>query len=176
MPGESYTGILDRRFDSGSPRGYCYPELSFDSSETALFGYNFSHPESPLHEPFEHFSGARLGANPAGQKSAAIAATMREPYEPGGYVAIVIPFFSEDYLPEQYGLASELIDFRRFAKNTTNRYRPRYWCVRLSANGRHFRQLCDPTTEPQDGDGDVLGVVRAAVEQLFNDLRRSHCA
>ena len=47
---------------------------------------------------------------------------------------------------------------------------PRYFCVRLSFNGAWIHQLCDPN----DGDGRTTGVVRAATEELWNDLKRAH--
>ena len=48
---------------------------------------------------------------------------------------------------------------------------PRYFCVRLSWNGEHLHQLCDPN-DPTTGR--TTGVVRAAVEEFFNDLKRGH--
>jgi hypothetical protein len=91
------------------------------------------------------------------------------------YVAVIIPFFSAEYLPDESGLAEDLIDYRLWQATTTgHRNRPRWWCVRLSHNGLHFRQLCDPTTEPIDGFGDMTGVVRRAVEEMFDELRRGH--
>ena len=46
----------------------------------------------------------------------------------------------------------------------------RYMCVRITWNGQHMHQLCDPGDER----GRITGVVRAAVEELWNDLRRAH--
>ena len=46
-----------------------------------------------------------------------------------------------------------------------------YQCVRLSWNGEHIHQLCDPN-DPVSGR--TTGVVRAAVEEFFNDLKRAH--
>ena len=35
-------------------------------------------------------------------------------------------------------------------------------------------QVCDPTTNRRDGSGKMTGVVRAAVENMWNDLKRGH--
>ena len=81
---------------------------------------------------------------------------------------------------------------------------PRYFCVRLSWDGEHIHQLCDPTDGGQPrgnssssssssssnssggggggsggggGGGGVprlTGVVRGAIEEFWNDLRRAH--
>jgi hypothetical protein len=63
-------------------------------------------------------------------------------------------------------------DFRRYYVNTTNSRSARYYCVRLTHNGQHVKQFCDPTDEPIEGNGVMTGVVRAAVEQLWGELRR----
>ena len=169
MPG-AYSKILDAE----PPRGYCYPELSFESGSTTPYGYNHTHPDEKLSQPFFHLTRKELGTNPAGQKSAAIASMMRENYETSGFVAVVIPFFSEEYLPEERGKADEITDFRTWYVTTTNTNRPRWFCVRLSQNGVDFRQLCDPTTMPVDGWGPMTGAVRQAVEEMWNDMRRGH--
>jgi hypothetical protein len=41
--------------------------------------------------------------------------------------------------------------------------------VRLSFNGEFIHQICDPGDEK----GRITGVVRAAVEELWNDLKRA---
>ena len=86
MPGR-YRKILDAE----PPLGYCYPELGFESGSQTPFGYNWTHPGEMMTAPFVHLTTRELGANPAGQKSAAIASLMREPYETSGYVAVIIP-------------------------------------------------------------------------------------
>ena len=68
---------------------------------TVPFGYNWTHPTSPLTHPWRFFSAEDLGANPAGVNSAALS-SFRE-FESGGYVAVVLPFLSTTYLPEQRG-------------------------------------------------------------------------
>ena len=169
MPAE-YKQLLDAEL----PPGYCYPEIVFGGGDTAPFGFNYTHPDSPPAHPFTHMTSEELGSDPGGMRSAAIASLMREEYETSGFVALIIPFFSEEYLPDQNGTAAEIIDYRKWYANTTNPRRARWYCVRLSHNGFHFRQLCDPTTAPVDGWGGMTGKVRRAVEELFNDLKRAH--
>ena len=169
MPAE-YKQLLDAEL----PPGYCYPEIGFGGGDTAPFGFNYTHPDSPPAHPFTHMTSEELGSDPGGMRSAAIASLMREEYETSGFVALIIPFFSEEYLPDQNGTAAEIIDYRKWYANTTNPRRARWYCVRLSHNGFHFRQLCDPTTAPVDGWGGMTGKVRRAVEELFNDLKRAH--
>ena len=41
--------------------------------------------------------------------------------------------------------------------------------MRLSFNGEFIHQICDPGDEK----GRITGVVRAAVEELWNDLKRA---
>ena len=48
-----------------------------------------------------------------------------------------------------------------------------FYCVRLSHNGLHLKQLCDPGMHG-DGTGGMTGVVRATVEEWWNDLKRGH--
>ena len=45
--------------------------------------------------------------------------------------------------------------------------------VRLSWNGDHIHQLCDPNDGGAPG-GRTTGRVRAAVEEFWNDLKRAH--
>ena len=162
-------------------------------------------------------------------------------YDTDGFIAVVIPFFSEVYLEEQYDLVDWVVDYRLHYVNATNGKTPRYYCVRLSHNGRDMHQVrarrlrghacpstatrgmhtpqeydkdrgmhvtrteaccarsackqvcdpttnrrahhgaissspqvCDPTTNRRDGSGRMTGVVRAAVENMWNDLKRGH--
>ena len=90
-------------------------------------------------------------------------------YEVSGFVAVVIPFFSEKYLPEENDLATEVTDFRDYYVNTTNGRIPKYYCVRLSPNGKDVRQLCE---DPNAKDPAERGKVRAATEEMWNDLKR----
>ena len=93
-------------------------------------------------------------------------------YGASGFVAVIIPFFSDTYLPLQHETAEEVIDYRDAYVNTTNGRIPKWYCVRTSHNGRQVKQLCDPTTVPSTGTGVMTGHVRAAVEEMWNDLKR----
>ena len=151
--------------------GSCYPELEFNAGSRAPFGYNWTHPNEAPRRQWEWFSAEDLGANPNGVMSAAIP-SMRT-YEMSGFIALVIPFFSDTWLPEQNDLVEYVTDYRDHYVNTTNGRLPKFYCVRISPNGRDVRQLCDPTTKA-DGSGQMTGVVRAAVEEMWNDLKRGH--
>jgi hypothetical protein len=76
-----------------------------------------------------------------------------------------------DAAPEK-GDHTQVTDFRphRASANTMNT--PNFFCVRLVWNGDWIHQLCDP------GDGAtpprLTGVVRQAIEELWNDLKRAH--
>jgi len=124
----------------------------------------------PRH-PWEHFTKESLGGNPAGIVSAAIP-SMRQ-FDSGGFIAVAIPFFSDTYLGLEEGNASQVTDYRDHYVNTTNGRTPRYYCVRVSTNGRHIKQLCDPGRHG-NGTEPYTGAVRATVEEWFNDLKRGH--
>ena len=94
-------------------------------------------------------------------------------YESGGFVALVLPFFSDTWLPDEEGAPQQVTDFRKYRVTPHNFRTARYYCVRISRNGRHVRQLCDPAANG-DGSGLNTGVVRATVEEMWNDLRRGH--
>ena len=153
-----------------------------ENEGTEPFGFNFTDPAQPLEHPWTYFSCAELGMSCERSASNAVP-SYGLTYPPGGYVAIVIPFFSPTVLPEQKGTAEEIIDFKQYrCDRTGNRQRaelgsgsatdcvPRYLCVRLSWNGRHLHQLCDP----MDSEGRVTGVVRAAIEDFWGELKRGH--
>ena len=132
-------------------------------------GYNWTHPDEAPRRRWEWFSAEDLGANPDGVMSAAIP-SMR--ITDVGFIALVIPFFSDTWLPEQNDLVEYVTDYR---DHYVNDQRPAAQ-VLLRAylpNGRDVRQLCDPTTKA-DGSGQMTGVVRAAVEEMWNDLKRGH--
>ena len=161
--------------DASLPDGFCYPELSFGMGSGAPFGVNFSHPGEPMVQPFVYLSREELGSSPHGVSSAHRAAFLREPYETGGFVALVIPFLSQEIFPEQTGNSpSEVEDFRHWYVSPENDRHNRYWCVRTSHNGRAIRQICDPTDNLRTNDGEMTGVVRAHVEQFWGDLKRGH--
>ena len=149
----------------------CLGEIGLGDGNTASFGYNWTHPGAAPAVPFVHMDVDQLGANPLGVISASIPS--QKVYDAEGFVAVVIPFFSEEFLPEQSGPAADVTDYRLTYVNTTNDKSPNFYCVRLSPNGLHVRQLCDPGTGG-NGTGAMTGAVRLAVEQMWNDLKRGH--
>ena len=152
--------------------GACFPDMSENSpGNSTSYGYNYSQPSQPLYHPFTYMTAEQLGGNPEGMTSAAIP-SMRT-HTTSGFVAVVIPFFSERYLPDEQGTASEVTNYRDHYVNTTNGRRARYHCVRTSLNGLHIRQLCDPGSDGR-GNGRLTGAVRAHVEVFWNELKRSH--
>ena len=173
--------------------GECYPDLKPGTYSTASFGYNWTHPNMPLSQPYTYFTKEQLGASPGGVSSANFASLNN--YDSSGFVAIVIPFFSEVYLPLEEGEAKgwdassgdamgdsasgeslqspTVTDYRKYYVNTTNGKSANYYCVRLSPNGRHIKQLCDPGTNG-NGTGALTGAVREAVELMWGDMKRGH--
>lgn len=96
--------------------GVCYPELDINQvGDNADFGYNYTHPESPLDHPFGFFSTAELGSDPDGMVSAAIPSM--KTYTTSGYIAAVIPFFSDTYLTLEEGDAADVTDYRNSCKS-----------------------------------------------------------
>jgi hypothetical protein len=98
--------------------------------------------------------------------------SMRQ-YDSDGFIALAIPFFSDTYLPRQEGLASEIRNFHDAVVTPTNGRTPRFYCVRVSLNGRHVKQLCDPGADGH-GHEPYTGAVRATIEEWWNDLKRGH--
>jgi hypothetical protein len=84
----------------------CMPEMTANErSNNASFGYNWTHPSEKLYHEWEYFTPEQLGAVPDGVGSAAIP-SMRT-FEAGGFPAIIIPFFSEDWLDPEEGTAAQ---------------------------------------------------------------------
>ena len=164
--------------------GVCLSELDrwTGTQDTAPFGYNWTHPDEPISNPFLFHSASWLGTDPDGQASADPASLRVTPA--GGYVTIILPFFSDVFLPEQRGKYNE-IDRDAFEKhrvippplrsvlgkgdNKADRV-ARYFCVRLSWNTEQIHQICDPN----DANNRTTGVVRMAIEEFWNDLKRAH--
>mgnify|MGYP004321731951 CR=1 FL=1 len=78
-------------------------------------------------------------------------------YETSGFVAVVIPFFSDTWLPEQNDLVEYVTDYRDHYVNTTNGRPPKYFCVRTSTSsncalaseeGARLLAECAPATPP----------------------------
>lgn len=151
--------------------GTCYPALDFNDGAQDDFGFNRFNPTQPLEHPFKYMSAADAGADPGGVMSAAIP-SLRQ-YETGGFIALVIPFFSDTYLQPEEGTPAQVTDYRLSYVNTTNGRTAKFFCVRTSTNGYHLKQRCDPGSNG-DGTGRLTGAVRAHVEAFWNDLKRGH--
>ena len=101
----------------------------------------------------------------------------RSPYSP---LVLYLPCLPRlPYLPYSPILVTRLIwqvpAFRDHYVTPINDRTPRYYCVRVSFNAEHIKQLCDPTTTPDSPlTGRMTGVVRATVEELWNDMKRGH--
>ena len=149
--------------------GACFPERESPAyyEEERPFGYNWTEPTSPLSHSFTWHSARRMGAPPV--LSSASSASFRD-YPGSGYPSFVIPFFSEAYLSPQYGQSSDVIDFRLSRAVRGNDRQPNYFCVRLSWDGHFIHQLCDPN----DDANRTTGVVRGAILEFWNDLKRAH--
>ena len=73
----------------------------------------------------------------------------------------------------QEGTASsgDVIDFREYAYNVSRGHsRPNYFCVRLSFNGVHLKQLCDPNDEV----GRMTGRVPDAMHAMWAHMKAAH--
>ena len=151
--------------------GECYPELVPGEGDTASFGSNWTNRSLPPLRPWDYFTKEELGGNDGGVISAAVP-SMRT-YDSDGYVALAIPFFSETYLEPEEGNSSNVTDYRDSFVTPTNGRTPRFYCVRVSHNGKHLKQLCD---RGANGDGlePYTGEVRATIEEWWNDLKRGH--
>ena len=62
------------------------------------FGYNWTHPTEPPRVPYIYKTREQLGARVGGQMSAAITSMRMQPTD--GFVALAIPFFAVEWLPD----------------------------------------------------------------------------
>ena len=160
------------------------PLLTGNSREDKTsFGYNWTEAGTkPLTHPWVYHSDEFIGSSTEGQMSAALPSMRFMPN--GGFVALIIPFFSTIWIEEERGLcdplAKEVTWYRDHYVNTTSvNKRAAFYCLRLSWNGRECHQLCDPTDLGKEEQmrtlkGRNTGVVRAAVELFWNDMKRAH--
>ena len=161
----------------------CYPELGRDGyrDATAPFGYNWTHKgNAPLSYPFRWHSAVEMGSAPVISSSAP---SSHRDFSGDGYASFVIPFFSDEYLPDERGkpcvsggTASGPCDVRDFTPHRIMRTKalsrvPRYFCVRLSWDAEHVHQLCDPN-DPMNNNR-TTGIVRGATVEFWNDMRRA---
>ena len=173
--------------DSATIGGKCYPEFGRIgySDGTAPFGYNWTleegTPELPLSYPFLWHSAVEMGSAP---KISSAAPSSHRDFPGDGYASFVIPFFSDELLPDQRGKpcmrdltpASGVCDVRDFTPHRIGRTKvlervPRYFCVRLSWDAKHVHQLCDPNNP--DNNNRTRGIVRGAIVEFWNDMRRA---
>ena len=171
--------------------GVCYPELQAYGplitggarEDKRSFGFNWTTDgATPLTHPWSYMNHTTTGANSAGQMSAAVPSMRMMPT--GGFVSVIIPFFSTTWLPEEEGVcdpaAGEVTWYRETMVNRTSaNKRAAFYCVRLSWNGERCHQLCDPTNIGVEQQmltlaGRNTGVVRKAVELFWNDMKRAH--
>jgi len=146
------------------------------------FGYNWTEPLMPLKHPWIYHSDDFIGSSTEGQMSAALPSMRFMPN--GGFVALIMPFFSTTWIEEERGLcdplANEVTWYQDHYVNTTSvNKRAAFYCLRLSWNGRECHQLCDETDIGHEEQmrtlkGRNTGVVRAAVELFWNDMKRAH--
>ena len=115
---------------------------------------------------FVWWSTEELGANPAGQFSAA-PVSLRS-WTGDGYIAAFVPFFSDTYLPPQNGTAAEVADHRLTIATRHNGRTPTYYCARYTTNGHHVVQRCNPNPAANDG------VVRGMFVEMLDFLKKGH--
>jgi len=156
--------------------GECFPLLGapdglMTGGSTEPFGFNWTHPDESPEHPWTFFTPEQLGSNPAGITSGQ--PLFQANWEGSGFVAVMIPFFSDTFLEPESGTALEIADYRDSYVNVTNGRVGRYYCIRTSLNGLHLKQLCDPGQDG-NGTGTLTGAVRNAAEEFWNDLKRGH--
>lgn len=86
-------------------------------------------------------------------------------------MTLVLPFLSGTWIADERGTYDKVTDIRKVRAARDNGKTPKYDCVRLVWNGDWIHQLCDPM-DPHTGR--TTGVVRAAIEELWHDLKRAH--
>ena len=140
----------------------CLTELSSDSGEQdkTSFGYNWTHPDSPLDNPFIYRTAEWLGSNPEGTASANPASLRLTPG--GGYTVIILPFFSDLFLPEQRGTYTDVnqAQFKEHRVTMLNKRAALYFCVRTSWNTQQIHQICDPMDSHNRSTGVVPSIDR----------------
>lgn len=157
----------EQRAASGGPKARQGPCLPGEGTpDRKPFGYNYTHPSSPLDKPFLWYSTEDIGANPEGQRSASQVAQWSD-LPSSGHAIYVFPFFSDVLLPEQRGRPAELVNFRQHSLNAS--LQPAHFCVRLAWSVDEVRQLCDPNDE----DGRTTGVVGRAISDFWEETKRA---
>jgi len=168
----------DRRF------GPCYPNYGVlegvGSESSEPYGFNWTHPDESLTHPFKFYTSAQMGSNPEGQDSASIDSRYNK-VPTDGYASFIIPFFSDTYLEPEEGHYSKVTDFRKVMYEiTSGRAEPNFWCIRLSKDGEHIKQLCDPNnpgnneTGGPEHRGETTGKVEKAVIAFWDEMKQAH--
>ena len=167
--------------------GPCYPNFGViqgeGSESSEPYGFNWTHPDEPLTHPFKFYTSAEMGSNPEGQVSASIDSEYNS-VPTDGFASFIIPFFSDTYLEPEEGHYSKVTDFRKVMYEiTSGRAEPNFWCIRLSWDGEHVKQLCDPnnpgngtagTPDGPEHKGETTGVVAAAVIAFWDEMKQAH--
>ena len=160
----------------------CYPDIWMGAikmgpiqgeQDTAPYGRNWTDPGSELSHQFLHQTSEEHDSNPEGQPSASVLINW-ENVPTDGYAAFVIPFFSDEWLPDETKEWTEnpkpnerLADYRMFSGAHSDT--PKYFCVRLAWSTDWVRQLCDKN----DKFGRTTGVVPNAVREFWANLQRA---
>ena len=154
--------------------GPCYPNFGITEEvgeeSTESYGFNKTHPDQPLLTPWKFYTSAEMGSDPDGQTSASIDSQYNS-VPSSGFVSLIIPFFSATHMSEENGHFSEVTDYRSVMYEiTSGRADPNFFCIRLSWDGEHVRQLCDPNNER----GETTGEVSKAVLAFWDDMKQAH--
>ena len=127
------------------PRQAFGPLLTGNAREDKeSFGYNWTEAGTkPLTHPWVYHSDKFIGSSEEGQMSAALPSMRFMPN--GGFVALIMPFFSTTWLEEERGLCDpakgEVTWYKDTYINATSaNKRAAFYCVRLSYNGAHCHQ------------------------------------
>jgi len=129
---------------------------AYATVDKSPFGTNITD-HQPIPEPFQFYDAAALGANPEGQRSGSVDINFGS-IPAGGHASFVIPFFSNKLLPEERGDWTEVTDYRLHAADAS--ITPGYYCVRVSWNGAHIHQACDPNDRAGRTTGFCTNLVR----------------
>ena len=177
---EAYTrqGVVFTSAEAQARHSECIPNFDFQMStlmdnthrkeayatvDKSPFGINTTdHQLVP--EPFQFYDAAALGANPEGQRSGSVDINFGS-IPPGGHASFVIPFFSNKLLPEERGDWTEVTDYRLHAADAS--ITPGYYCVRVSWNGAHIHQACDPN----DSAGRTTGFCTDLVRDFWKQMK-----
>ena len=177
---EAYTrqGVVFTSVEAQARHSECIPNFDFQMStlmdnthrkeayatvDKSPFGINTTdHQLVP--EPFQFYDAAALGANPEGQRSGSVDINFGS-IPPGGHASFVIPFFSNKLLPEERGDWTNVTDYRLHAADASTT--PGYYCVRVSWNGAHIHQACDPN----DSAGRTTGFCTDLVRDFWKQMK-----